>query len=105
MASGWGQASRRKAGEDAWKASRKGDGDPTVFVAGGLQWMQEAIRRAFRGSSSRMNLAEPGLFSSCRFPEAVWRPLYTSNAVEAFRACLRRKPRARLAIRSLKFEL
>lgn len=26
MASGWGQASRRKAGEDAWKASRKGGG-------------------------------------------------------------------------------
>lgn len=47
-------------------------------------------------------LTEPGLSSSCRFPKAVWRPLYTSSAVEAFHACFKRKPRARLALHSLK---
>ncbi len=52
--------------------------------------------------SFRKYLAEPGPFSSCRFPKAVWRPLYTSNAVEAFHACLKRKLRARLALHSLK---
>lgn len=52
--------------------------------------------------SFRKYLTEPGLFSSCRFPKAVWRPLYTSNAVEALHACLKRKLRARLALHSLK---
>ena len=52
--------------------------------------------------SFRKYLTEPGLFSFYRFPKAVWRPLYTSNAVEAFHACLKRKLRARLALHSLK---
>ena len=52
--------------------------------------------------SFRKYLTEPGLFSFYRFPKAVWRPLCTSNAVEAFRACLKRKLRARLALHSLK---
>ena len=43
-------------------------------------------------------LAEPGPFPFCRFPKAAWGPLCTSNAVEAFRACLKRKLRARLAL-------
>ena len=47
-------------------------------------------------------LSEPGLFSFYRFPKAVWRPLYASNAVEAFHACLKRKLRAGLALHSLK---
>ena len=52
--------------------------------------------------SFRKYLTEPGLFSFYRFPKAVWRPLYTSNAVEALHACLKRKLRARLALHSLK---
>lgn len=45
-------------------------------------------------------LSEPGLLSFCRFPKPIWRSAYTSNAVEAFHACLKRKLRARLALHS-----
>ena len=45
-------------------------------------------------------LNEPGLLSFYRFPKPTWRSVYTSNAVEAFHACLKRKLRARLALHS-----
>ena len=52
--------------------------------------------------SFRKHPTEPGPFPFCRFPKAVWRPLYASNAAEAFRACPNRKLRARLALHSPK---
>ena len=52
--------------------------------------------------SFRKHPTEPGPFPFCRFPKAVWRPLYASNAAEAFRACPKRKLRARLALHSPK---
>lgn len=61
-----------------------------------------AAKRPQAHPSFRKYPTEPGPFSLCRFPKAVWRPLYASNAAEAFRACLKRKLRARLALHSLK---
>ena len=61
-----------------------------------------AAKRSQTYPSFRKYLAEPGPFPFYRFPKAIWRPLCTSNAFEAFRACLKRKLRASLALHSLK---
>ncbi len=52
--------------------------------------------------SFRKYLAEPGLFSFYRFPKPIRKALYTSNAVEAFHACLKRKLKARLGLHSVR---
>lgn len=52
--------------------------------------------------SFRRYLSEPGLFSFYRFPRPIRKALYTSNAVEAFHACLKRKLRSRLGIHSIR---
>ncbi len=52
--------------------------------------------------SFRKYLSAPGLFAFYGFPKAVWKSIYTSNAIESFNACLKRKLRARLGVHSLK---
>lgn len=52
--------------------------------------------------SFRKYLSEPGLFSFYGFPRPIRKALYTSNAVEAFHACLKRKLKSRLGIHSIR---
>ena len=52
--------------------------------------------------SFRKYLSESDLFSFYRFPKPIRKALYTSNAVESFHACLKRKLKARLGLHSVK---
>lgn len=52
--------------------------------------------------SFRKYLGMPSLFAFYSFPKAIWKSIYTSNAIESFNACLKRKLRARLGIHSLR---
>ena len=51
--------------------------------------------------SFRKYLSERDLLTSCAFPAAIRKALYTSNPVESFHACLKRKLRSRLGVHSL----
>lgn len=52
--------------------------------------------------SFRKYLTTPGLFDYFSFPEPIRVSLYTSNIVEAFHACMKRKLRVRLGLHSVK---